>query len=960
MTPERWQQVDRIFQAAIELGPDERAAFLDSSCGGDEVLRREVESLISSDEEGLSLIDAPAFETAVGLFASEHLQKGQHLGHYEIVSLLGAGGMGEVYLAKDTELGRKIAIKVLPIEFTKNKERLRRFRQEARAASALNHPNILTIHQISQIEDRHFMATEFVAGETLRQRLRRGPITIPEALEIASQIASALSAAHKAGIVHRDIKPENLMLRPDGYVKVLDFGLAKLIEQHERTPEAPAAERIDISSGQIMGTVKYMSPEQALGRQVDARSDIFSFGVVLYEMVAGHTPFEGKNSNELISEILKKEPTPLTHLPDEIQRILCKALRKRKEERYQTIEALLVDLKNLKEARTITEVQSQMEALSLGGSTTTEVPAISTVSIESVVSGIKNHKTGTALVVAGLTIAILGASFGLKRLGTRPGAAPRQMRIDRIPGTEKAAGVAISPNGQSIAFISDGGLWVRQLASSVASQIVPPANIVYPTYSPDGEYIFYVSRDALYRIPARGGEVEKVIAGVNGHGPVSFATDGKQFAFVREDEDTALLMVANVDGTGERVLTSHKKPESLYSPTWSPDGSLIACAFGETNLKRGQKGLSVLGIRVVTGEEGQITSYKWQALDRLAWLPDGSGILASAMETGAAPKQIWQIPYPAGEPRKITNDLEAYVDVGLSADGKKLVTLQTARLSNLWIAPGGDSTKTLSVPFGERKLAGFVSWTPDGRILCLLDNGGERDIWIVNADGTEPRQLTANAGRHLWPQTSPDGRYIVFSSNRASSGHFNLWRMNIDGGNPIQLTNGEGEVNPTVSPDGVWVVYSKGGLDTSIEEKTVWKVPLHGGASVQLTTNPSSGAAISPDGMLVACWYKPQKTSPWQIALIPLTGGPPVRTYDVDRAGIFPLRWTSDGRSLSYVDSREGGSNIWSQPLSGGPPKKVTQLTSERILGFDWSRDGQLVYLRVHNSQDVVLITDFR
>jgi serine/threonine protein kinase len=340
MSPERWRQVDEIFQAAIELKAEERSAFVERACGGDEELRREVESLITADDEGLSLIDAPAFETAVGLFANDQpeLKDGQGLGHYQIASLLGAGGMGEVYLAEDTELGRKIAIKLLPAEFTKDKERLRRFRQEARAASALNHPNILTIHQISQIEGRHFIATEFVDGQTLRQRMKRSALSRAEAVDIAAQVASALAAAHEAGIVHRDIKPENIMLRLDGYVKVLDFGLAKLTEQHERAPNAQVATSSDVSSGLVMGTVKYMSPEQARGEQVDPRSDIFSFGVVLYEMLSGRAPFAGETTRELIAAIQRKEPPPLTDTPDEMQRLVSKALRKNKEERYQTIE----------------------------------------------------------------------------------------------------------------------------------------------------------------------------------------------------------------------------------------------------------------------------------------------------------------------------------------------------------------------------------------------------------------------------------------------------------------------------------------------------------------------------------------------------------------------------------------------------------------------------------------------
>src|SRR5437016_4366985 len=349
MTPEHWQRIDQLFQAAIELRPEERNSFLDQACAEDEDLRSEVEALIASDEHGLSFIEDPAFEMAANLLvrSKPELSEGDRLGHYTIVQLLGTGGMGEVYLAEDTELGRKIAIKLLPAEF-RDKERLHRFRQEARAASALNHPNILTIHQISQAEGRYFIATEFVDGETLRQRMRRSRLSLGEVIEIATQVGGALMAAHQAGIVHRDIKPENIMLRRDGYVKVLDFGLAKLTEQHEPTARAQAVNNVNISSGLVMGTVKYMSPEQARGGLVDPRSDIFSFGVVLYEMIAGRGPFEGATSSELIAAILKKDPPPLTNVPDEIQRLVSRTLQKRKEGRYQTIQDFLVDLKGLR------------------------------------------------------------------------------------------------------------------------------------------------------------------------------------------------------------------------------------------------------------------------------------------------------------------------------------------------------------------------------------------------------------------------------------------------------------------------------------------------------------------------------------------------------------------------------------------------------------------------------------
>lgn len=374
MTPERWQHIDAIFQAAIELNPGERAAFLRTSCGDDEELRSEVESLITADEEGFSLIEAPAFEIAAGMLADDGLElaEGEHLGNYEILVLLGVGGMGEVYLAEDANLGRKIALKFLPVDFTHDKERLRRFRQEARAASALNHPNILTIHEINQVENRYYIATEFVDGETLRQRLICSMLTLHEALDIAVQVASALAAAHQAGIVHRDIKPENIMVRRDGIVKVLDFGLAKLAEQQRgdfiESPEAvknslaklrkrhgvksEALTLIDTRGGIVMGTVHYMSPEQARGLEVDERTDVWSFGVVLHEVLAGRTPYEGKTVGEIISSIQQGEPPQLNNCALEVRAelgpIVRKCLETDREHRYQSGQELLDDLRNLK------------------------------------------------------------------------------------------------------------------------------------------------------------------------------------------------------------------------------------------------------------------------------------------------------------------------------------------------------------------------------------------------------------------------------------------------------------------------------------------------------------------------------------------------------------------------------------------------------------------------------------
>lgn len=354
MNAERWQKVDKLFQAALELEPERRSAFLDVNCAGDVVLRKEVDSLLSSDGEGWDLIDAPAFEVAADLLVDNHpeLAVGQQVGHYEILDLIGTGGMGQVYLAQDVALGRKVAIKLLPADFTRDQSRVRRFQQEARAASSLNHPNILTIHEIGLVDDRQFMATEFIDGETLRQRMSRSRLSVREALRITSQAAQALAAAHAAGIVHRDIKPENIMVRPDGYVKVLDFGLAKLTE-HQAPTEPSTFDKSDTLPGMIIGTVDYMSPEQARGQDVDARSDIFSLGVVIYEMIAGRPPFNGETNSDVIAAILKVDTTPLTQysadVPSELHSIVSKALCKNRDARYQTIKDMLADIESLRE-----------------------------------------------------------------------------------------------------------------------------------------------------------------------------------------------------------------------------------------------------------------------------------------------------------------------------------------------------------------------------------------------------------------------------------------------------------------------------------------------------------------------------------------------------------------------------------------------------------------------------------
>src|SRR6188472_2745625 len=395
LKPERWKQVNDLFQSAIDRAPEERAAFLDESCYGDEGMRREVECLLTSHERAENFIEIPAFKVAPELVPNDSTDAliGKLIGHYLIESLIGVGGMGEVYLARDERLGRKAALKLLPDSVTTDEAQLSRFKNEARTASALNHPNILTVYEIGAEGNVQFIATEFIEGMTLRAALAPGRISVPKALEIGVQVASALSAAHEAGVVHRDIKPENIMLRPDGYVKVLDFGIAKLTEQQ------PASDQHDLATtmllqthpGLVMGTARYVSPEQTRGQSTDARSDIWNLGVVLYEMVEGIPPFQGETPSDCIASILTTEPPSLSSVAPgvstELQSIVQKALRKNRNERYQTIAEMLADLRFLKGRLELQAAAPRIKALG-----------------EAIARTIKRHKLGASLLRATATL----------------------------------------------------------------------------------------------------------------------------------------------------------------------------------------------------------------------------------------------------------------------------------------------------------------------------------------------------------------------------------------------------------------------------------------------------------------------------------------------------------------------------------------------------------------------------
>ncbi len=432
MANENWQQVKNIFNVALQQKPEERLQFLERACEDDET-RREVESLLVSFDDSESFLESPAIGEVTEVIESngKKLEKGQGFGHYEIVKQIGAGGMGEVYLAKDKKLDRKVAIKILNEKFNRHQSNLERFVREAKSASGLNHPNILVIHEIGELEDANYIVSEFVEGKTLREIISESSMKLSEVLDISIQIANALTVAHAAHIIHRDIKPENIMIRPDGFVKILDFGLAKLVEQKNKSLiglEEETVKQNQTAKGIILGTVNYMSPEQAKGERVDQRTDIFSLGVVIYEMIAGRTPFAGDSMSETFANLINAEPLPLsrfaTNIPNELQRIVSKTLRKNKDERYQTAKDLLLDLKDVKQKsesqnklRTTTPHPEESKTQTIN-ETTTKDASHKTSSAEYLIGEIKSHKFGFAvgLVILLLASISLGYLFFAGRL----------------------------------------------------------------------------------------------------------------------------------------------------------------------------------------------------------------------------------------------------------------------------------------------------------------------------------------------------------------------------------------------------------------------------------------------------------------------------------------------------------------------------------------------------------------
>ena len=997
-----WEQVKQIFEEALEYKAGERTEFLERACEKDPTLRREVESLLKAHEKAGSFMETPAIHATAESFVGAKLKVGDRLKHYEILDLIGEGGMGEVYLARDSVLGRRVAIKLLPSDFTNDLGRLRRFKQEARTASALSHPNVSVIHEVGETEDRRpFIAMEYIEGMTLRQLIKQGPLPVGQTLDIAIQIANALTAAHEEGIVHRDIKPENIMIRADGYVKVLDFGLAKLAERPSTRIDSTEISTLLAHStpGTVMGTVGYMSPEQARAVAIDSRTDIWSLGVVIYEMAAGRPPFEGATPTDVVIAIVEREQRPITYhgpaVAEELERIVRKALRKDPDERYQLAKEMAIDLRTLRrELDFDAELDRSVPPSSAGEVKhipTQEGRAFTTVD-EKVDTG-KFHFPGTTTgmapyrnfsgaalgLLALVLILVLGGGFGIYKLLQQPEASSpsrfNRIRVTKLTTNGTATFAAISPDGRYVAYVmNEAGkesLWLRQVSVPGNVQLVPSGTGLYlgVAFSPDGNFLYYGYAESdrnesgeMYRIPLLG--MGDTPTRLNRHvGPAVLSHDRKRIAFIRYDVEsqTDRLVMADADESNEQVLATRQWPARLgwdwdTKPAWGPDDKTIT--IPQVNSDAGGSIINLYEMDLTTRAERvvSLSSERFEQLGHVGLLPDASGVIISAKAKGASFSQIWKLSRD-GQLRSITNDLSDYQDSRLTADGSAFVTVQTQTLSNIWLA-ATDAKDASQITGGSGRYYD-LGWTPDGKVIYASDASGSADIFEMEADGSRTRQITANAGRNYGPSISPDGRYIVFHSNR--SGIFQIWRVDRDGGNPKQLTAGNSESTwPQVSPDGNWVFYQH--FEAGVPQ-TIWKVAIDGGTPVGVTEGHAIRPAVSPDGRWLASWQNDgQANSRWQLFITPLTTAGPTKVFDVAPTVLVRwdtlLRWGPDGRSVTYVDHRGGIDNLWAQSIDGAGPKQVTHFQNSQIFSFDWSREGRLVASRGVKTSDVVLIAD--
>lgn len=961
MKSERWRQIDEVFQAALERGPEERAAFIGEACGDDDSLRLEVEKLLAADGEAGSLIETPAYAVAAPMIVGDDAPTllGKTISHYQIIAPLGKGGMGEVYRARDIRLDRTVALKILPAEIAADKDRMPRFVREAKAASALNHPNVAHIYEIGEENGLSFIAMEYVEGQTLAAKINGQPLTVNEIVEIASQIADALDEAHGKGITHRDIKPANVMLNERGQVKVLDFGLAKVARPAEQPVGSDISTMAKTAPGVVMGTVPYMSPEQALGQAVDHRSDIFSLGVVLYEMATGRLPFTGANTSETLDRILHSQPDAMARfnydVPAELERIVRKCLEKERERRYQSARELLVDLKNLKRDSDAM-IRSTAKAVGL-------------------LSRVKRHKTGLAIALVSLTALILLTIFVPSWI--RNLFQPAKSAFHPLKRLTFDSGFQFdptwSPKDDFIAYSSDRGgnfdIWVQPISGGDPVQVTHSlAQDWQPDWSPNGTQIVFRSEregGGLFVVPAFGGRERKISSfGVN----PQWSPDGQKILF--HDGSGRVyqkLYMVTLDGQPPHEILSESTADfiNFYSrPFWHPDGQRISVIGGK---KSGESGLWI--VQLAGGPA--IKSEPTPEVERLFqenhlsvefaeahWAPSGSEMYftTSSSRSGNSVRFFGKVTvdpqslrWIAG-PEQLTTDLSIDDYWALSRDGKRLAYMigsETLRICSFPFDSGVGKVKGQGQPITSNGMdPGFLNLSPDGKKLAFMANRQgyqKQELWEKSLDNGKEILLVSGilSLPICWARDSTRIAYLGIHpiTETPKRENFSILIQPSGGGDEQVIASGALDWIWDWTSDGNWILASTDRA-SPVKPRQLCLYPLaaapHAEAQMRVITSSPEyefyQARISPNDRWI-CFVGGKAGDPASIYVVSASGGEWTRVSDGKTWDDKP-RWAPDGKTLYFISKSDQFYNVFGirfDPANGKPlgtPFQVTNFNS--------------------------------
>jgi serine/threonine protein kinase len=949
MTPEKWDKVSELFHSASELPAEERAAFLDAACDGDSTLRAEIESLLAAGTEAGDFISKPIAGNFIPEFA-EHLKSlspGSILGHYRIERAIGSGGMGEVYLAADTKLNRLVALKTLPPSFVSDPNFLRRFTNEAQATATLNHPNVATVYSVEEFDGIPFITMEFVDGQTLDHVTPDDGLEIDKFLEWFGPIADALAHAHEKGVIHRDIKPSNIMISIGGTPKILDFGLAQI----EHSLNCDSAARTDITApGQIIGTPSYMSPEQAEGSSVDQRSDIFSFGTVMYEALTGKRPFRGTSQGMIVRSVIDDDPEPISRakpaVPSVIAKMVSKCLQKLPGKRF----------------RSMREIRSILKDAKAASDSGISMNSFARRFYREAASSSKLWWASAALLV--LVLSVSGWYFFSHE--RQPQLSFANITLRKLSQSNNVVYAHITPDGNSVAYTTienreDRSLWIRRISERNAIQLLPPRPVEFWggfSISNDGSAIYYVMAEraakhgTLYKISSNGGPARKIADTVNDLGSIS--PDGERLLFVRYGENTELISAKASDGSDERVLHTVGQSALFRDPQFSVNGKNIYLIRFERIA--GVEYWSLIKIPAAGGNETVIIPKQRPRLSEIAVLRDGTALLVNATDPVTNLPQIYHLSLSDKKLTRVTNDLNSYFGISVDSAGQKIVTSQRFDAMALWTGEMPNYSEMRPIT-PEPNAYLKVEWTVDGRLVYDAIDNNRPHIYIVDKDGKNLQQLTPSESHDSQPRPTPDGRYIIFTSDR--TGQNTIWRMNSDGSNPVQIspTNGVAE-GPELSADGKFVYF------TFVNEniRSIGKVPVNGGQMVFEKPDTEQFWVPSPSGKSAAFIFVDRNDGKSKVGIAKIGGGE--AEYIVDVWPMHVLKWSKDEKSIIYRE-REAGENpyasLWEHNLEKNSKKLLFNISPDILRDTSWSADGKhFAVLRGKLVSDAVMMSNIR